>query len=215
MKRIYSYSLAAAAFASVAVVAGCNMGQYEEPAYQATQVQDNIELRHYQPVIAAEVEVTGAREESISAGFRLIADYIFGNNAPNQKIAMTAPVVQQAAPAKGESIAMTTPVIQQGAGGNRWKVQFIMPSEYTLATLPKPNNAAVKLREVKGRTMAVIRFSGTISDEKIASKTAELKAYIAANKLQARGEPVLAFYDPPWTLWFLRRNEVMLEIKAN
>lgn len=90
-----------------------------------------------------------------------------------------------------------------------------MPAEYTLQTLPKPVNQAVKLREVKGRKMAVIRFSGTTSDDtKIAAKTAELEAYIKARGLHSTGAPVLAFYDPPWTLWFMRRNEIMFEIKG-
>ena len=164
-------------------------------------------------MIAAEVEVTGERKEAISKGFRLIADYIFGNNEPKAKIAMTTPVIQQADAKKaGEKIAMTAPVIQQG-DGKSWKVQFIMPTEYTLETLPKPVNPAVKLRALKPKKMVVIRFSGSTGDENIAKKTAELEAYVKANKLHTTGEPVLAFYDPPWTLPFFRRNEVMLELK--
>lgn len=196
-------------------VSGCNMGQYAEPAYEASQVENTIEIRDYKPVIAAEVEVTGERKEAINKGFRLIADYIFGNNEPKAKIAMTTPVTQQAEGKRGgEEIAMTTPVIQQ-ADGKGWKVQFIMPAEYTLETLPKPVNKAVKLREVKGRKMAVIRFSGVTNDDaKIAAKTAELEAYIKTHGLRSTGTPVLAFYDPPWTLWFMRRNEIMLEIRG-
>lgn len=211
---LYGVGVAAAA-GSLLMVSGCNIGQYEEPAYAASAVENNIEIRDYKPVIAAEVEVTGERNEAISKGFRLIADYIFGNNEPKAKIAMTTPVIQQAdAKKQGEEIAMTTPVIQQ-AEGKGWKVQFIMPAEYTLQTLPKPVNQAVKLREVKGRKMAVIRFSGTTSDDaKIAAKTAELEAYIKARGLHSTGAPVLAFYDPPWTLWFMRRNEIMFEIKG-
>ncbi|MFM9890775.1 MAG: SOUL family heme-binding protein [Rickettsiales bacterium] len=200
--------------ATILTVSGCNVGQYEEPAFTASQVEGDIELRNYAPVIAAEVEVSGERREAISKGFRLIADYIFGNNAPNTKIAMTTPVIQQAEKSQGQSIAMTTPVIQQADGAN-WKVQFILPAEYTLANLPKPNNKAVKLREVKGRRMAVIRFSGPTNDDaRITEKTAALRAYVQAHHLRTVGEPVLAFYDPPWTLWFMRRNEVMLEVKG-
>lgn len=194
---------------AAALMNGCNVGQYDEPAHTVVNsTSDGIELRDYAPAIAAEVSVKGERKEAVSQGFRLIADFIFGNNTTKSSIAMTTPVTQQSS----EKIAMTTPVIQQGAG-DAWVVQFIMPKEYTLETLPKPNNAAVKIKSIPTRTMAVIRFSGgTRDDHKIAEKTAELKAYLVVNKLTPKGQPVLAFYDPPWTLPFLRRNEVMLEV---
>jgi len=217
MTRFKKRLLTATALVAVAVplitLSGCNMGQYDEPAYTASQVQNGIEVRDYAPVIAAEVEVTGERKEAINKGFRLIADYIFGNNEPKAKIAMTTPVIQQAdAKKEGEKIAMTTPVIQQG-DGQSWKVQFIMPPEYTLETLPKPLNPAVKIKAIAGKKMAVIRFSGgTGDDAKMAAKRAELEAYVKANNLKTTGEPVMAFYDPPWTLPFLRRNEIMLEL---
>lgn len=196
------------------MVSGCNMGQYAEPAHTAQKFDGGIELRDYAPMIAAEVEVSGERKEAISKGFRLIADYIFGNNEPKEKIAMTTPVIQQADTKKaGEKIAMTTPVIQQAEGGS-WKVQFIMPAEYTLETLPKPVNPAVKLKQISGKKMVVIRFSGSTGDDaKMAAKRAELEAYVSGHNLKTTGEPVMAFYDPPWTLPFFRRNEIMLELK--
>ncbi len=207
-RTIYGLGILAVAFPLI-ILSGCNVGQYSEPAYTASQTQNDIEVRDYAPMIAAEVEVTGERKEAIGKGFRLIADYIFGNNEPKAKIAMTTPVIQQA----GEKIAMTTPVIQQG-DGQTWKVQFIMPPEYTLDTLPKPVNPAVKLKKIAGKKMAVIRFSGiTSDDEKMAAKRAELDAYVKANNLKTTGEPVMAFYDPPWTPWFMKRNEIMLELK--
>ena len=150
-KRLLTATALIAVAFPLVTLSGCNMGQYAEPAHTAQKFDGGIELRDYAPVIAAEVEVTGERKEAISKGFRLIADYIFGNNEPKAKIAMTTPVIQQADTKKaGEKIAMTTPVIQQG-DGERWKVQFIMPAEYTLATLPKPVNPAVKLKEVAGK----------------------------------------------------------------
>lgn len=216
MKKITKRVWAGLALGALAVplitLSGCNMGQYDEPAYTAETAADGIEIRDYAPMIAAETRVTGERKEAINQGFRLIADYIFGNNAPNTKIAMTAPVIQQAqGTSAGEKIAMTAPVIQQGAGEG-WLVQFIMPPEYTLETLPKPNNPAVKLRALKPEKRVVIRFSGSTGDENIAKKTAELEAYVKAQKLRTTGAPILAFYDPPWTLPFFRRNEVMLRI---
>ncbi len=194
----------------VALMNGCNVGQYQEPAFTVSDKLDAIELRDYAPALAAEVQVKGERKEAINQGFRLIADFIFGNNTAQTKVAMTTPVIQQAA---SQKIAMTTPVIQQGEGG-AWVVQFIMPKEYTAETLPKPNNKDVKIKPIPARQMAVIRFSGSTKDDhKIAEKTAELQAYLVTKKLKTKGAPVLAFYDPPWTLPFLRRNEVMLEIR--
>lgn len=218
MNRLKKRLLVGVALGALAVpllmLQGCNVGQYDEPAHTAQKFEGGIEIREYKPVIAAEVEVTGERKEAINKGFRLIADYIFGNNEPKAKIAMTTPVIQQADTKKeGEKIAMTTPVIQQG-DGQSWKVQFIMPPDYTLETLPKPVNPAVEIKTVAAKKMAVIRFSGgTNDDTKMAAKRTELEAYVKANSLKTTGEPVMAFYDPPWTLPFMRRNEIMLELK--
>jgi effector-binding domain-containing protein len=195
-------------------LSGCNMGQYEEPPHVVTKAaEDAIEIREYKPKIVAEAVVEGERREAINAGFRLVADYIFGNNQPNAKIAMTTPVLQEPTGSRdGEKIAMTTPVIQTPEG-KRWKVQFVMPGEYTMKTLPKPNNKAVTLREVPAQRVVAIRFSGRSSESNIAEHREKLLAYVKANGLKTKGEPTLAFYDPPWTLPFLRRNEVMLEVK--
>jgi len=188
----------------------CNIGQYEQPKYELIDARDMIELRAYAPVIVAEVTAEGERSQAIGAGFRKIADFIFGNNQSQKKIAMTAPVIQH----PSEKIAMTTPVIQQGKDG-KWVVQFIMPSEYTLETLPKPVDKEVRIKALPARTMAAIRFSGRTDDTaQITDRTAELQAYIVLNKLKTKGAPQLAFYDPPWTLPFLRRNEVLIEIAA-
>jgi F0F1-type ATP synthase membrane subunit c/vacuolar-type H+-ATPase subunit K len=225
-----------------AVAAGPIMSDVQEPSYQLVDRQDNIEIRDYAPMIVAQVMVTGERQPAISQGFRLIADYIFGNNQPAQKVAMTAPVIQQAAsdlaagqPAdnKGAKIAMTAPVIQQAApqgggdgdpqnsqlpnnqegnSGNSWHVRFVMPADYTLDTLPKPNNDAVKLLPVAGRRVAVIRFAGSASDDNMTQHTTALNGFIAARQLQTLSTPTYAFYNPPWTIPPLRRNEVMVEV---
>ena len=137
----------------------------------------------------------------------MIADYIFGNNLSSQKVSMTAPVTQQAS----EKIAMTAPVTQQG-DGKSWQVRFIMPARYTMETLPKPNNPAVKLKEIKAKRFAVIRFSGLAGQDSLKRHTARLQAYLRSNNLEALSTPTYAFYNPPWTLPFLRRNEIMIEI---
>ena len=125
----------------------------EHPKYTLIERSGNIEIRDYAPMIVAETEVTGERREAISKGFRIIADYIFGNNTAAQKVPMTAPVAQQAS----ETIAMTAPVTQAG-GDNTWRVRFIMTSKYKMETLPKPNNPAIELREIPEKRFAVIRF---------------------------------------------------------
>ena len=179
----------------------------EQPNYKVAERSGGIEIRDYAPMIVAEAQVSGDRREAISKGFRIIADYIFGNNTAAQKVPMTAPVTQQGS----EKIAMTAPVTQLGAG-NSWKVHFVMPSSYTMETLPKPNNPAVVLKEIGGKRFAVIRFSGTAGEDSLWGHTKELYDFISAKNLKALSAPTYAFYNPPWTLPFLRRNEVMVEI---
>jgi hypothetical protein len=179
----------------------------EQPKYRIVESSGNIEIRHYEPMIVAETQVTGKRDEAINRGFRIIADYIFGNNIVAQKLPMTALVTQQ----RSEKIAMTAPVTQQG-DGNTWKVRFIMPSRYSMETLPKSTNPAIELREIPAKRFAVVRFSGLVGDDILKRRTKELDDFIRAKNLTPQSPPTYAFYNPPWTLPFLRRNEVMIEI---
>lgn len=190
-----------------ALLWGPIMSNVEQARYDVFETHGAIEIRDYAPMIVAEVSVTGDREKAISDGFRLIADYIFGNNISSQEVAMTAPVIQQ----PSEKIAMTAPVIQQGDEG-LWVVRFVMPSAYTMQTLPKPNNSEVILKEIAGKRFVVIRFSGLARDKSLEAHTKELEAFILENNLQTVSEPTYAFFNPPWTVPFLRRNEVMIEI---
>ncbi len=183
----------------------------EEPAFKVTQASRALEVRDYPPLIAAEVLVGGDRSQAVSAGFRLLAGYIFGGNTGRQKIAMTAPVVQ--ASVAGESLAMTAPVLQAGVPG-AWSVRFLMPMGYTLDTLPVPNDQRVHLVPLPAARMAVVRFSGLAHEPDIQRKTAELMAFLSAQRLVATGPPSLARYNPPWTLWFLRRNEIMVPVRG-
>ncbi len=169
-----------------------------------------IELRDYAPQIVAQTTVAGAREAAIGEGFRRLAGYIFGDNAPKKKIAMTAPVTQQSSGA-GEKIDMTAPVRQSGAGG-RWTVSFTMPAEQTMESLPRPNNAAVTLAREPGKRLAAIRFSGLASEADLAENESRLLDYVKQKGLSAKSAPQYAFYDPPWTLPWNRRNEVLVEV---
>jgi hypothetical protein len=185
----------------------------EEPKFVLLEKVDAFELRHYSALIIAEVSVEGNLDEISSQGFRLIADYIFGNNTAksggSKKIAMTAPVTVET---HSEKIAMTAPVtVQQNLG--EWHMHFVMPANYTLETLPVPNNPRVKLRQVLPRTVAVITFSGIAGESKVTKKTEELQAWMEARHLKPTSNPQLARYNPPWTLPFFRRNEIMLEFE--
>lgn len=182
----------------------------EQPKYQVVKSSGNIEIRDYAPMIVAEVDIPGERRDAIGKGFRIIANYIFGNNSSAQKVPMTAPVTQQ----DSEKLAMTAPVTQQG-DGNTWRVRFIMPSSYTRGTLPKPHNPAVELKEIAAKRYAVIRFSGMAGEDSLKRRTKELNDWVVAKNLSPVSKPIYAFYNPPWTLPFLRRNEVMVEIPAS
>jgi hypothetical protein len=186
--------------------AGPLMSRVEQPQYAIERADGAIEVRSYAAMIAAEAVVTGERKAAINAGFRLIAGYIFGANKPNAKIAMTAPVQQQK-----QTIAMTAPVTRESTG-DAWTVRFIMPKTWTMETLPVPNDPRVKLQTVPARRFVVMTFSGIATDNAILTHTDELRRYAADHELSTTGEPCLAFYNPPWTLPFFRRNEIMLAL---
>jgi len=185
----------------------------EEPKYRVIETNGAFELRVYDPKIIAEVEVSGNLKRASNKGFKLIADYIFGNNTSrdslnqNEKITMTTPVTMQA---KSEKIAMTAPVTM-AQKGKRWNMHFVMPSSYTIATLPKPNNPAVKIKQIEGAKYAIVRFSGLAGKAKIDKKTVELEKWLSSRNIVPTGKPELARYNPPWTLPFMRRNEVMIQ----
>jgi hypothetical protein len=191
----------------------------EEPKFESLRKEDNLEIRRYVPVIVAEALVDGDMDTASSRGFQLIAGYIFGNN---ERIAMTAPVVAEPQ-SSAEKIAMTTPVSiepqnaedSKMAGAQRWRVHFVMPSQYTLATLPKPLNPQVQLREVPAKTFAALTYSGINTENTAQEKTEQLLNWLKMQKIETIGKPQLARYNPPWTLPFLRRNEILQEIKAN
>jgi SOUL heme-binding protein len=182
----------------------------EEPKFDVIEKSDAFELRAYKPFIVAEVLVDGDMKQASSKGFKLIADYIFGNNksktsdkiGTSEKISMTAPVTLEpkSEAAKSEKVAMTAPVAVQKEA-EKWRVHFVMPSQYSLETLPTPNNPQVSLREVAAKKFAVLRFSGLVGEEKMATKTAELQAWMQTKQLKPIGTPELARYN---------RNEILI-----
>lgn len=183
------------------------MYKVEQPDYDVLSSVDNIEIRQYTAMIIAEVDVEGKRKDAIGKGFRILADYIFGNNRVKENVPMTAPVQQQA----HEKIAMTAPV-QQRPWHHHWKISFIMPAQYRLDTLPTPNNQAIQLRQLPAKRVIAIRFSGTRSKSAINHYENQLRKHIETHQIPASNSPTYAFYNPPWTLPFLRRNEIMFDI---
>ena len=186
------------------------MSDVEQPIYDVLSTFENgkIQIRQYKPMIIAEVKVRGERNEAIGDGFRLLADYIFGNKTVMKKATTPESAPQPA----NKKIAMTAPV-QQQANDNQWSVSFVMPAEYHLETLPQPNNKAVKLRLVPEKRFVAIQFSGGNSESTISKHEKQLARSVDVNQLQILGPPKYAFYNPPWTLPFLRRNEIMFEIQ--
>ena len=199
-----------AALATGAAVAACSVvgiRETEEPSYRVIDRTGRVEGREYAPRIAAETSVPGGEMGARSTGFRRLAGYIFGDNRPRAKIAMTAPVAQEK-----ETIAMTAPVVQSGGGAGPWTIRFFMPAKYTMATLPEPNNPAVKLVEVPGETVAVLRYAGSTAPENVAAKQGELVQALRTGAWQPVGPPVTWFYDPPWTLPPFRRTEAAVAV---
>jgi hypothetical protein len=154
--------------------------------------------------------VDGDFDKAGNEGFRQLFKYISGENQKKQPIAMTAPVSQDAGP---EKIAMTAPVSQERTGG-QWRIAFMMPAEYTMETLPQPVDPKVILRQTPARRMAAKTYSGTWSKKRYEEQKALLEAFMQKRKLTATGEPVLARYNSPFTLWFLRRNEVLVPVRG-
>lgn len=192
--------------------AGCSVvgiRTVEEAAHKTLVRDGAFSVRQYSDAVIAETFVETGYGESGSTGFRRLAGYIFGKNKQKQKIAMTAPVVQERA---SEKIAMTAPVLQEKSARG-WRMAFVLPSKLTIDTAPEPSDPNVTVRKAKGKKVAVVRYSGRLRETRIEANAAKLKGWIEANGYKAISDPVSAGYDPPWTLPFLRRNEVQVEIE--
>lgn len=180
----------------------------EEPGYRVVSKTEVLEVREYEPYLVAEVFHQGTRDEADDVGFRLLFGYISGKNAGERKIEMTAPVTSEAKPSK---IEMTAPVTSEATGGG-YLVQFVLPRRFTLETVPQPTDARVRIREVPSEKVAVVRFSGFWSESNYTRHLEELRRAVAEAGLQTTGEPVFSRYNAPFTLPFMRRNEIWLKL---
>jgi hypothetical protein len=186
-----------------------NVMAIEEAPYTVLMRENDFELREYDAHIVAETFVDGDFDAVGNEGFRRLAAYINGDNRKKQSISMTAPVSQEES---SQKIAMTAPVSQERRNGT-WRITFLMPAEYTLETLPEPLDERVKLKEVSGRLMAALKYSGTWSRRRYEEKRDHLLSLIGQRGFKPVGEAVFARYNPPFMPWFLRRNEVLIPVE--
>ena len=181
----------------------------EEPRYQVLNDAGPFQIRHYPSLVVAQTEVNADYKNASGLAFQRLAGYIFGNNKKQQAITMTAPVIQQQ---QAEKLAMTAPVIQQKSGAV-WVMAFVLPQEYSLSMAPVPLDSAVLIQEIPDKKVATLRYTGSLSEQGIEEKSAELTDWLSQQHYQAISPPRSAAYDPPWTLPFLRRNEVHIDIE--
>ncbi len=180
-----------------------HMSNVETPKYSVLKKDNDIEIREYPTLLVAQTQKPGERDVAISEGFRTLADYIFGNNQASKNTAGESP---------SEKIAMTAPVIQQKRD-NEWVILFVMPSKFNESNIPQPMNKEVAIQTRSKTKYIVIQFSGTTSKSNLDNNLNKLNEFIESNKIKTKGAPIFAFYNPPWTLPFLRRNEIWFEIE--
>ena len=194
------------------LLSGCSVigiHNAEEATHSVLYENGNIQIRQYDALLIAQTEVTGDYKESGNTAFKRLAGYIFGDNQSQQKIDMTVPVVEAN---QNEKIAMTVPVYQQ-AEADKWTMTFVLPSQYTLDTIPEPLDETIDIKQIPPRKVATIRYTGYIRPQKIRTKATELQTWLDENGYKAIAAPYSAAYDPPWTIPFFRRNEVHIEIE--
>ena len=182
----------------------------EEASYVLISKDKAFEIREYTPHVVAETLVEGNMQNVSNKAFMKLFRYISGSNVSRSKVAMTAPVSQQVT---GEKIPMTAPVGQQRVA-EKWLISFMMPKSYSLTTLPQPQDTSITLRQVPAQRMAVLRYSGMWSEKSDLRQERELTAWMGKMGLTAAGNTIWARYNPPFTPWFLRRNEVMILIDS-
>lgn len=186
----------------------------EEPAFDVLVTADDYEIRRYAPYIVAEVDVDGDMKKAGNDAFRILAGYIFGDNEPGQKMAMTAPVTTTPAD-QGQRMNMTAPVLSSPADDSNeaYTYAFVMESRFSMESLPKPLDSRIRLVEIPAKVVAVRRYSGSWSNKNFLKNRDTLLAALQDDGVVLSGQPWLARYNSPFTPWFLRRNEVLVEIE--
>ncbi len=180
-------------FVFMQIVLKKNTDKVTEESYTVVKKFDNFEIRKYPELfVASTLMDSSGYENNSNNGFRTVAGYIFGGNEKSQKIAMTSPVIMDLS----DSVEMS----------------FIMPNEVTAQNAPNPSDTSVQLKTRPGETLAVIRFSGWASSQKLKSKTDELIGYLKKQKIDFYGDPIYMGYNPPYQV-VDRRNEIAIRVK--
>lgn len=185
----------------------------EEPEYIVIEKKNGYEVREYAPYLLAETTVVGSYDDATNQGFRIIADYIFGNNKAKESIAMTTPVLESPETNTSEKIAMTTPVLESKGEGQVRKIAFVLPSKYTLDTLPEPNNNAVIITEVPKRKVAALRYTWYPTETRTEAKKELLISYLERDDKTITGAIETARYNPPLSMPLMLRNEILIPIE--
>ena len=192
----------------ILITTGCSSVDVKEAKYDVLEKDGKFEIRDYAPQIIAKTTIEGTLENAGDKAFNRLFKYISGNNKSNLKIAMTAPVSQEIA---SEKIKMTAPVAQQKLD-DKWVVSFMMPTSYTIKSMPKPKDSRIRIRQIAVQRMAAVRYSGFWSEKNYLKNKSELESWIRNKKLTAISTPIWARYNSPFTLWFLRRNEILIQV---
>ena len=218
-KKASHTTVASALAALILCFTGAESIATERSPYSVEIDAQPFQVRDYPARLEALVQVSGSREQAVNAGFRLLAKYIFGGNRSRAKIAMTAPVLQTPEPAAASrkpgaaaELPSADATVTAGAAGTGWEVAFIMPAGYALGTLPAAEDARIRFRAVPPQRLAAVAFSGFWTDANFRAHAQDLQRFLAQRRLHARSAPIYAFYDPPWTPWFWRTNEVHIVV---
>jgi len=183
----------------------------ESPKYTVVESDNTFEIRDYEQYIVAEVDVEASYKGALNTGFGILAGYIFGGNSARASIAMTAPVTEKYSQ-KSEKIQMTRPVTASLKQGQKYTISFSMPGKYTLDTLPRPNDANIRLREVPASRVVALRFSGSLNERLATKKIAELMEWLKQKNLNPKSTVASCQYNPPWIPGPFRTNEVIVTI---
>ena len=175
--------------------------EYERPSYNVVLKEDRLEIRDYAPAVVVETQVLASRRDAAREAFRRLFNYISGDNTARLEIPMTSPVAQTQA---GNS---------PGNVSGKWAVRFFLPKNLSVENIPQPLEQQVNIVTLAAQRFASVSFKGTQNDKKVAKYTAQLREFIGQKKYGVAGEPVYAFYDPPFVPWFLRENEILLPIQ--
>jgi DNA gyrase inhibitor GyrI len=171
-----------------------NVMANEQPDYKVIKKDNEFEIRQYTNFLTATVETEGERDEAISKGFRILFKYISGENKNK------------------ESISMTVPVMQKSSGNKKWNISFVVPKKFDSKNVPQPDNQNVKIKNNPDFKVVVITFSGLFSNDNIKENEIKIRNYIRENNLKIEEPAIYAGYNAPWTLWFLKRNEVLFKL---